>query len=86
MGSSWGFQGRCEQRSAFFLKKILLGGGVRSGGGGVRGGGGGHRVDVNIELNYCEKFKKKWGGGSGCWGVGSEAEGDNGVRVDVTEK
>ena len=44
------------------IKKKKLGGGVGLGGGGVR-------VDVNEELKYLGKFKKKWGwgrvGGSG---------------------
>ena len=34
--------------------------------GGGRVGGGGVRVDVNEELKYLGKFKKKnWGGGGG---------------------
>ena len=46
------------------------------------GGGGGHRVDVNKELKFLWKLKKKkfwlgrvWGGGGG-----------GGVRVDVNEE
>ena len=44
---------------------------------GVRLVGGGVRVDVNKELKFLGKFKKKnWGGGGGggmgrVWGVGS---------------
>ena len=50
--------------------------------------GGGVRVDVNEELKFLRKFKKKnWGGGGvggqvglgGVWGVGL------GVRVEVNE-
>ena len=44
-----------------------------SGGGGLFGGGGGGvRVDVNEELKFLCKFKKKkhWGGGSGGGGGG----------------
>ena len=67
-------------------------GGLGSGGGSVeRGvgfvGGGGVRVDVNEELVFLCKFKKKFflgggGGGGGGWvdGVGW------GVRVDVNEE
>ena len=33
------------------------------------GGGGGVRVDVNEELKFlCKLKKKKWGGGTGGWG------------------
>ena len=41
------------------------------GGGGVRVGG--VRLDVNEELKYLGKFKKKigWGGGGRVWGGGS---------------
>ena len=51
-GVGSGGQGRCEQRSEFFVnlqKKIGGGGQV---GGGVRGGGGVHRVDVNNDLKF----------------------------------
>ena len=46
-------------------KKLGGGGGVR-GGGGL--GGGGVRMDVNEELKFLTKFKKKFGrgGGRGC--------------------
>ena len=43
-------------------------------GGGVRGSGWGVRVDVNEELKFLGKFKKKffflWGGGGGGGGRG----------------
>ena len=64
-----------------------VGGGGRVGEGG-RGwivlGGGGVRVDVNEELKFLGKFKKKnWGwGGPGGGGGGSGW----GVRVDVNEE
>ena len=45
------------------------------GGGGSRLGGGGVRVDVNEELKFSCKFKKKMGGSGGIrgwgWGGGS---------------
>ena len=78
------YQGRCEQRSEVFVKLFFFfwGGGGGGGGGQVGGGGGegGHRVDVNKELKFFVKIKKKnlgGGGGGGGWvGLG-------GVRVDV---
>ena len=49
------------------------------GGGSWSGWGGGVRVDVNEELKFFMKIKKKnWGGGSG--------GGGGGVRVDVNEE
>ena len=61
----WGGQGGCERRIEVFVKikkkKLGWGGGGRVGGGG--GGGGGVRVDVNEELKYLGKLKKKIGGG-----------------------
>ena len=56
-------------------KKKLGGGGP---GGWVRGVGWGFRVDVNKELKFLRKFKKKifFGGGGGGVGVGLE-----GVRM-----
>ena len=63
-GSGLGGQDGCERRIEVFVKiqkkKILfLGGG---GGGGVWGVG--VRVEVNQELKFFGKFKKKnWGGG-----------------------
>ena len=59
-------------------KKILGGvtrversGGVVGGRGRVGGGGGGVRVDVNEELKFLCKLKKKWGGqGDGVGGSG----------------
>ena len=47
-------------------KKKKLGGGVR--GEGSAWGGGGVRVDVNEELKFLGKFKKKIGGGGGVGG------------------
>ena len=59
------------------------------GGGGGGGVGedrvGGVRVDVNEELKFLGKFKKKkLGGGSGVWLGGGGRVG--GVRVDVNEE
>ena len=55
------------------------------GGGGV---GGGVRVDVNEELKFLCKFKKKknffWGGVGG--GVGGGSGSGWGVRVDVNKE
>ena len=61
-GSGWGGQGGCERRTEVFVKiqkkKFFLGGG--------RGWVGGVRVDVNQELKFFGKLKKKnWGGGGG---------------------
>ena len=66
------------------IQKNKLGGGGGSGGvsgrGGRLGGGGGVRVDVNEELKFLGKFKKKnWGGGR-IRGVGS-GRGGAGCRV-----
>ena len=67
-----------------------MGGGCRVG---VGFGGGGVRVDVNEELKFLGKFKKKiffWGGGSG--GLGQGGAGCRvrgrvwGVKVDVNEE
>ena len=73
-GSGLGGQGGCDQRIEKFLgkftKKILRGGGGSVWG----GGGGGVRVDVNEELKFLCKFKKKKIGGGG------------GVRVDEKEE
>ena len=52
----------------FTKKKYFLGGGVGSGGG-VRVGGRGVRVDVNVELKFLQKLKKKIGGGGQVRGV-----------------
>ena len=52
------------------------------GGGWVGSGGGsgwGVRADVNEELKFLMKIKKKWGGGGSGGRVG-------GVRVDVNEE
>ena len=52
--------------------------------GGLGGGSGrGVRVDVNEELKFLGKFKKKkWGGGSG----GGSGGRVGGVRMDVNEE
>ena len=61
-GSGWGGggQGGCERRTEVFVKiqkkKFFLGGWGWVGGGGVR-------VDVNQELKFFGKFKKKKLGG-----------------------
>ena len=49
--------------------------------------GGGVMVDLNRELNFCEKFKKKSAGGwvGGGDGMGS-GFGGGGVRVDVNRE
>ena len=80
-GSGLEGQGGCDRRIEKFLGKFtknkIQGGGV------CLGGGGGVRVDVNEELKFLCKFKKKkknWGGGSGGWGWGG------GVRVDENEE
>ena len=64
--SGWGSQGGCEQRIEIFEKihkqKKIKGGGVRV---------GGVRVDMNEELKFCVKIKKKnffFGGGVGFGG------------------
>ena len=57
-GGGIGGQGRCEQRSAVFVKiqkqkYLFLGEGGQVGGGGGWGGvWGGHRMDVNKELKF----------------------------------
>ena len=60
-----------------------------SGGGGGRFGGGGVRVDVNEELKFLCKFKKKkyiyLGGGSG-WGSQDGCERRIEVFVKVQKK
>ena len=64
-GVGLGGQGGFERRTEVFVKiqnkkKFFLGGG----GGGCLVGGGGVMVDVNKELKFFGKFKKKnWGGG-----------------------
>ena len=66
-----------------------VGGGCWLGGGEVGGGGGvgvGVRVDVNEELKFLRKFKKKnffWGGG---WGRGRVGRGQGGWDVKVELK
>ena len=72
------------------IQKKILGGG-RGGGGGLGWGGGGVRVDVNQELKFFGKFKKKILGGVGLrvgpWG-GSGLGGQDGCerRIEVFVK
>ena len=81
-GEGLGGQGGCDRRIEKFLgkftkKKFQEGGSV------LGGGGGGVRVDVNEELKFLCKFKKKKkkiGGGGGQGG------GVGGVRVDENEE
>ena len=74
-GGGWlGGQGGCEQRIEVFCenskkKFVFWGGGGRGGGG--RGRVGGVRVDVNEELKFLGKFKKKKIAGGGGGGSGS---------------
>ena len=58
-GSGLGGQGGCDRRIEKFLGKFTKN--IQGGGGGwsVWGGGGGVRVDVNEELKFLCKFKKK---------------------------
>ena len=72
-GVGLGGQGGCERSIEVFVKiqKKKLGGGV-GGSGRVLGGGvglGGVRVDVNEELKFLWKFKKKKLGGWGSGGI-----------------
>ena len=70
-----GGQGGCERRIEVFVKiqkKIFF-----SFFGGCRGRVGGVKVDVNEELKFFVKIRKKYGGG----GVGL-----GGIRVDVNEE
>ena len=76
-----GGQDGCKRRIEVFVKIHKNGGGVGSGGGGYRVGG--VRVDVNEELKFLRKFKKKMGGSGLGGGVGF---GLGGVRVDVNEE
>ena len=72
-GRVWG-QGGCERRIEVFVKiqkKKIRGVGV---------GWAGVRVDVNEEVKFLRKFKKKLAGGPGSgWGGG-------GVRMDVNKE
>ena len=75
-GRVWGGQGGCDRRIGKFLGKFTKK--KFQGGGSVWEGGGGVRVDVNEELKFLCKFKKKknWGGGgSGGWGWGGGGQG-----------
>ena len=64
-----GGQGGCERRTEVFVKIQKKNFFFFWGGGWVGGGGGVVRVDVNQELKFFGKFKKKiWGGGSGLGG------------------
>ena len=86
-GSGWGGGGErsgsggqcgCDRRIEKFLGKFTK---KKISGGVSLGGGGGVRVDVNEELKFLCKFKKKifffWGGGG--------PVGGGGVRVDENE-
>ena len=73
-----GGQGGCDRRIEKFLGKFTK---KKFRGGVGLGGGGGVRVDVNEELNFLCKFKKKNGGG-----VRGGRVGGGGVRVDVNEE
>ena len=87
-----GGQSGCERRIEVFVKipkknYFFLGGGGSVGGPGR--GQGGVRVDVNEELKFLRKFKKKnLGGGVGgsVGGVGRGWVGGGEVRVDVNEE
>ena len=80
-GGRVGGQGRCEHRGEVFVKilkkNIFWGEGV--GGVGLRG----VRVDVNEDLKFWRKFKKKRGGVVGQVGVGLVVVGGGGFRLDV---
>ena len=56
--------------------------------GGVGLGGGGVRVDVNEELKFLWKFKKKifWGGGGGSGRGGGGDQGGCERRIEVFVK
>ena len=76
VGVFFGGQGGCERRIEVFVKiqkKKLV------------GGGRGVRVDVNEELKFLGKFKKKFGGGRG---VGFGGGGQDGCerRIEVFVK
>ena len=43
-------------------------------------------MDVNKELKFLGKFKKKIGGGGGGGGAGGSGWGGGGVMVDVNEE
>ena len=73
-----GGQGECDRRIEVFgkihQKKLFFF--VRGGG---SGWGGGVRVDVNEELKFLCKFKKKnWGGGGSGGGMGGGGVGFGG--------
>ena len=60
--------------------------GGRGGGGLGRVGGGGVRVDVNEELKFLRKFKKKYWGGVRGWGVGLGGQDGCERRIEVFVK
>ena len=73
------YQGRCEQRSEVFVKSFFFFFFFWGGGSGRGEGVGGHRVDVNKELKFFVKIKKKkW--------LGRVGGGGGGVRVDVNKE
>ena len=69
-----GGQGGCERRIEVFGEKKQLGGGGRGEVGSGWGSGWGVRVDVNEELKFLGKLKKKLGGGGSGW-VGGGGSG-----------
>ena len=75
-GSGLGGQGGCDRRIEKFLGKFTQKKFQRGG-----SGGGGVRVDVNEELKFLCKLKKKKKLGGGGQGVGL-----GGVRVDENEE
>ena len=82
--SGWGGQGGCEV-FVKIQKKIGWGWGGRMGG----WVGWGVRVDVNEELKFLWKLKKKFEGGGGLgWGGGGGGGGQGGCerRIEVFEK
>ena len=50
---------------------------------GVRGWVLGVRVDVNVELKFFVKIKKKWGGGEGGRGGGGRVGGSGGCELRI---
>ena len=79
-GVGLGGQGGCERRTEVFVKiqkKKFFFFFFWGGGGGGWVGGGGVRVDVNQELKFFGKLKKKnWGGGG--WVHGGVRVGGSG--------
>ena len=77
-----GGQDGCERRIEVFVKVPKKIGGGGSGGRGSDLGGGGVRVDVNEELKFLGKFKKKLGGSRGGGGrVGGQGGCERRIEV-----